>query len=267
MQLGCEAWGMEVGVFNQADWPALSLRQDLPDVAIFYGLEGNIPEIFREYRDNRRAAVYVDLGYWGRREGGRFTGYHKVVVNARHPTAYFRNVRGRRTVDRFARFKIQPKAGRYSQGMILLAGMGDKGAIAEGYDPEQWELETYQAIREVTDRPILYRPKPSWKTARPLPMMGYSPRTEEIPWPAISAVVTHHSNVAVEGLLEGIPTHCISGVASIFGGALSTRLVFPTVPSLEERLGWCQDIAYTQWSLLEMENGNCWRYLVDEQLL
>lgn len=249
------------------------LRQgvELPNVAVFYGLEGSMLDIFRHYRDTQRAAVYVDLGYWGRREGGRFTGYHKVVVNARHPTAYFR-ARRAGLPSRFDRFRIQPAPARYSQGLILLAGMGDKGALAEGRAPEEFERQMIEEIRRHTARPIMYRPKPSWKTSRPIGGTIHSPRDRDIPWPQISAVVTHHSNVAVEGLLEGLPTWCWSGVAApLAHQSLAnigvTEHGWATVPSIEERLAWCEDIAYTQWSVAEMASGACWRHLLDEELV
>lgn len=242
---------------------------DLPTVAVFYGLEGNIPEIFRHYRDTQRAAVYIDLGYWGRREGGRFTGFHKVVVNARHPTAYFR-ARRPGLPSRFDRFRIHPAPARYNvQGLILLAGMGDKGALAEGYQPESWERDTLERIRDICERPVMYRPKPSWKTARPIPGTIHSPRDRDIPWPQISAVVTHHSNVAVEALLEGIPTVCAGGVARQFSWSIEDLAGGnpAPLPSIEERLAWCEDIAYTQWSVAEMASGACWRHLLDEELI
>lgn len=253
-------------------WPFyVANKIELPPVAAFYGLEGNIPAIFRHYRDHRRAAVYVDLGYWGRREGGRFTGYHKVVVNARHPTAYFQRHRTDFCIDRFGRFEVPILPLRQSPGLILLAGMGDKGAIAEGFEPEQWERQVLTAIRAVTDRPVMYRPKPSWKEARPMPGTLYSQRHQDIPWPQVSAVVTHHSNVAVEALLNGIPTWCWGGVAAPharqFLEELARPLTFQEFPPNYVLRAWAQDIAYTQWSVAEIAAGRCWAHLLREELV
>lgn len=246
---------------------------ELPPVAAFYGLEGHIPEIFRHYRDHRRAAVYVDLGYWGRREGGRFDGYHKVVVNARHPTAYYRRHRNNVcTLERFDRFQVPIKPPRHSAGLILLAGMGDKGAIAEGFAPEEWERSIIAQIQRVTGRPILYRPKPSWKDAKPIGGTLPSFRNTDIPWPQVSACVTHHSNVAVEALLEGIPTWCWGGVASDLAhkdivNIGVTEHGWATVPPVCDRYEWARDIAYTQWSVAEIRAGHAWHHLMREELV
>jgi len=237
------------------------------DVAIFYGLEGKMPQIFADYRSQAKA-VYVDLGYWGRREGGRWSGYHKVSINDRHPTSYYR--KRQHDADRLERFGIQVKPWRKTGSHILLAGMGDKGSQAEGYPVEQWEREAITAIRQVTDRPILYRPKPSWKKAKPIVMAGvaYSaPHAREVEddlrdcW----AVVTHHSNVAIDGLVAGIPAFCWRGVATEMALQDLKRIETPMFP--DGREAWLRDIAYTQWSIAEMQSGAAWQHLKAEKLI
>jgi hypothetical protein len=238
------------------------------DVAVFYGLEGRLPQVFRDYQAKGRA-VYIDLGYWGRREGGRWTGYHKVAVNARHPTAYYR--RPSHPSGRFERFNvpIQLSEPRGRHAPILLCGMGDKAARAEGYAPETWERWAVNEIRRYTDRPIVYRPKPSWKRARPIEGCGYSPKTREIDaelrgaW----AVVTHHSNAAVEAVLAGVPVFCWYGVAADMGLRDLSRIESPRRPTLDERAQWAADIAYTQWSVAEMKAGAPWLHLRAEGIL
>jgi hypothetical protein len=237
------------------------------DCAVFYGLEGNTPQLFKDYAAHS-AAVYVDLGYWGRREGGRWTGYHKISVNSRHPNAYFRAIA--HPADRLARFKLTPKAWRTpsSSAHILLAGMGDKGARAEGYDPNQWEREAVEVLRQHTTRPILYRPKPSWKTAKPIAGTNYSAphaRELELDLRGCWAVVTHHSNVAVDALVEGIPSFCWAGVAREMSSQDLAQIETPFYPSDREQ--WLADIAYTQWSIAEMRSGAAWRHLKKENLV
>jgi hypothetical protein len=238
------------------------------DAAVFYGLEGRLPQVFRDYQAKGRA-VYVDLGYWGRREGGRWTGYHKVAVNARHPTAYYRTPRHH--AGRLARFNvaIKPLEVRARDAPILLCGMGDKAARAEGYAPEAWERWAINEIRRHTNRPILYRPKPSWKQARPLEGCAYSPKTREIEvelrhcW----AVVTHHSNAAVEAALAGVPVFCWYGVGADMGLRDLSRIESPHRPTYDERAQWAADIAYTQWSVAEMKAGAPWLHLRAEGIL
>lgn len=263
MARGIRQAGDIVTVRDEALYPG---EPDLnSDIAVFYGLEGNMRQIFKDHRRNF-AAVYVDLGYWGRREGGRWAGYHKVVVDARHPTAYYR--KPQHDFSRLLHFaSLQPAPWRKAGHHILVAGMGDKGAIAEGYQPEQWERWAIGQLQQHTRRPIVYRPKPSWKTARPIPGTIYSPRDRdaELELQNCWAVVTHHSNVAVDALVAGVPVFCWEGVAAALGSTDLSQIESPPMP--DGRDEWMADIAWTQWSVREMADGLAWRHLRLEGLV
>lgn len=233
------------------------------DVAIHYGFAEGLRRIFEQYRDEGRKAVYVDLGYWHRRKRTRFDGYHKLVLNSRHPTEYFQNKR--HAPDRFNRLgvKIAPwrKAGRH----IVVVGMSGKGALAEGFRPEQWERQTIAQLRELTDRPIIYRPKPNWQEARPIPGTIFQRGVElDEALRNCHAVVCHHSNVAVDAILAGVPAICPIGVASVMGGTDLTHIESPPMP--DGRHQWAADIAYTQYTMDEMISGEAWQYLKSEVL-
>lgn len=252
------------------DWPRYAGLgcAHLPDVAVFYGLEGCIPELFAYYRDFRRAAVYIDLGYWGRRDGGRWAGFHKVVVNARHPTAYFMDPE--RSGDRLERFGLEARPWRdpAKQGnVILLGGMGDKGAAAEGFEPEEWERQTLATIREHTELPVLYRPKPSWKDAKPIQGMGYSSKAEDINWGHLRACVSHHSNLAVDALAEGVGSFCWGGAGQPLSSQDLAQIENPPAVARDERQQLMANLAYCQWNVDEMRRGDVWRFLLEEGLL
>lgn len=233
------------------------------DIAVFYGLEGRTPKLFEDYKRTGKA-VYVDLGYWGRHHGGRWTGYHKVAVNSRHPTAYFQNRAhdGKRAA--VFRLSAQPWA---SGSRILIAGMGDKGARAERFEPEQWERAAIAEVRRHSAREIVYRPKPSWKAAKPIPGTSFSCRDEQIHkfLGTFHAIVTHHSNLAVDGLIEGVPVFTHEGVASAMGLQDLSKIENPYRP--EGRQQWLNDIAYTQFSVAEMAKGIAWRHLKEDGLV
>lgn len=263
---------MSEGIAKAGDFPAIVSERDYEpeapfqqfDCAVFYGLEGNNPRVFRDFAA-RSAAVYVDLGYWGRREGGRWAGYHKVSVNARHPNAYYRAVP--HPQDRFARFHVEHQPWTRRGRHILLAGMSDKGAMAEGFRPEEWERWAIAEIRKYSKRDIVYRPKPSWKAAKPIAGTLYSPGEREVvqDFRDCWAVVTHHSNVAIEALLAGIPAFCWGGLAVDMSLQDLSRIESPHYP--EGREQWAADIAYTQWSIAEMRVGLPWQHLKAEQLI
>lgn len=232
-------------------------------IAVFYGLEGNLPLIFKSFRENN-TAIYVDLGYWGRRDPGRWSGYHKVVVNARHPVAYYR----RSSLHNFSRihsFGVYPAPRVECNGDVLVAGMGDKGAKFEGFEVEVWERWAIGQIRQHTDRRIIYRPKPSWKKARPIEGVAYSDPAKPLDLTHISTVVTHHSNVAVDAIVKGIPCICIGGVASdMSSDKFETIDDAANLPDRDQRWCWMNDIAHTQWNVDEMARGLPWRHLIHE---
>lgn len=263
MKAGIERVGDRVRV-------ASSLRYTRPeaDVAVFYGLAGRLHRVLREYGDHpKRKALYIDLGYWGRKEGGRFSGYHKISLDDRHPTAYFQaRKHDASRADRFD-LKVQPwkKGGKH----ILLIGMGPKGARAEGFAPREWEREALKRIRAVTKRPVIYRPKPNWENAPPIPGCEFDDPRRATPLEALlrdcHAVVSHHSNACVEALLAGVPIFTEEGVASPMGLSDLAEIERPIFPA--GRRQWANDIAWCQWSVAEMAEGLPWRHLKDEGLI
>jgi hypothetical protein len=246
------------------------------DVALFYGFDGSrnstIYKAFNDYKAAGGKAVYIDLGYFNdRMKDGRY-GYHRFSVNARHPTAYFQ--KERHPGDRFAVHgrKIEPwkrGAGRN----ILVCGMSRKCAEFEGFQFEEWERKAIGALRLVTDRPIVYRPKPVRVREQPPPPIkgvGYSnPRTTGIQAELRNAwaVVSHHSNAGIDGLLVGVPSFSDEGVATALGHTDVSLIEQPRQPSDEERRQFAWDVAYTQFHIDEMASGLAWRHLKNEGLV
>ena len=235
------------------------------DVAVFYGFEKNMPRIMREYVAAGRRVVFVDLGYWGRRRGGRWGGFHKIAIDGRHPTEQIR--KAKYPHDRLRAFNIRCKPYRKTGKHILVAGMSGRAAESVGLAPGAWEAQAIATLRQHTDRPILYRPKPSWKEAQPIPGSIWSAPAQPLDsvlrdaW----AVVSHHSNVAIDGLIEGIPAFCEDGPATLMGQNNLAKIERPIYPDGREQ--WLANLAYCQWNVVEMENGTAWRHLKHAGLL
>lgn len=234
------------------------------DIALFYGLAEGLRRVLDDYVSADRKAVYIDLGYWGRRKKSRYDGFHKMSVNGRHPTAYFQ--KRIHPADRFERLGVPILPWRESGRHIIVAGMSGKGAYAEGHAPEQWERETIARLRQLTRRPIVYRPKPNYLTARPIPGSIFQrdvPLEEALI--GAHAVVCHHSNVAVDAILAGVPAFCAKGVAMPMCAPDLSMIEHPAMPDGREQ--WAADLAYTQWSVEEMKLGRAWSYLRSEGIL
>lgn len=265
---------MFAGIKIVGDRPRLLMegdyREPLHDVAVFYGFTQTLRRVMADYIAAGRKAVYIDLGYWGR-EG--LQGHHKIVVNARHPTDYFQA--RRHDGKRRAALGIEVKPWRERGKHILLAGMGAKAAEAEGKTPESFERDAITWIKAHSDRPIVYRPKPSWVQSRPIagtafswggtPRPGYATEHINTVLHGCHAVVTHHSNVAVEAIAAGVPAFCWKGVAQPMASQRIEDIETPAMPDGREQ--WVNAITYTQWNIAEMSAGLPWRHLKQEGLL
>lgn len=229
------------------------------DVAIAYGWN-TWHQAFEAYRAAGRHFVYIDLGFWGRKpKGRRLEGYHKVVVDAWHDEAF----RVGNPPDRYAASgpPVQPFRIDDGRRYIVVAGMSAKSARTHGLQPEEWERWAIREIRRHTDRPIVYRPKPSWADATVLPGAGYSPPSETTAsiLGRAYAVVTHHSNLAVDAVIAGVPVFAKTGVAAAVSMRALEEIDNPPFP--DDRRPWLADVAYCQWTPAEMEAGLCWRHI------
>jgi len=225
------------------------------DIAIGYGWA--FPDVLMRYPQ----FVHVDLGWWGRKPLGDPTGgFHKVAVNARDPSAYFRSGMPR---DRFSHFMLSVKPWRTEGTHVLLAGTSAKSAATRGMTAFEWELKAQAQIRRFTNRPITFRPKPSFAGARPLDGCLYSPPHQSLDdalkdcW----AIVTLHSNVAVDGLVAGIPAFGGEGIAQAVSSGDLGELEMPRFP--QDRIEILSDLAYSQFTPDEMASGACLKHLFE----
>lgn len=221
--------------------------------------------MFEAYRKTGRHYVYVDLGYWARkRSRNDYAGYHKAVVDARHATKYFRRARpGDRLIG-------VPRLEPWKNGggpHIIVAGMSAKGAAASGLRPLEWETATIARLRELTTRRIIYRPKPSWRDARPLPGALFSPGTQPIAevLREAHALVTYHSNAAIDALAAGIPVHAADGLASVMSMPSLDCIEAP--PRDGDRGQFFADVGYCHWTVPEMADGTMWGQMREDGLL
>jgi hypothetical protein len=240
-------------------------RQPDADIAIFYGLSDGLSRVFTDYRARGKTVLFVDLGYWMRRKRTRWDGYHKVCINSRHPTAYFQDKP--RDRSRFASLDIPgPQPWRAKGRHIIVAGMSAKASAAEHMSPESWERAAVVKLRRLTSRPIIYRPKPNWLGARRIPgtmMDALTPLDQALR--GCHAVVTHHSNVAVDALMAGVPCFTEGGAASVLSGRDLSQIETPPMPDGREQ--WARDLAFVQWNMNEMADGTMWRHFRDEGVI
>jgi hypothetical protein len=188
--------------------------------------------------------VYADLGYWGREQ------YYRFAVNGWSP-----QVRTDLSADRFNRLGLEIRPWRTEGRQIIVAGSTEKACRDHGLGYMQWETAMCHRLAGL-GIPVVYRPKPNDRQARPIPGFGFDQRPIGDALQAAHLWVTHHSNSALDALVAGVPVHCETGAASQFSAPLSAD-----PPLLEGREQFLTGVAWLQWTLDEMRSGECWAHL------
>lgn len=255
---GAKTAGDTVDVFYDYDYSPGHMYNY--DTAMLWGFVTTCQNIMKGYREAGKVAVYLDLAYWKRDR------HYKVSVNDRHPTAYFQKVAHGDL--RRKRFGLEPKMYNSGQSAILLAGMSEKAAWVIGEAMGAWEQKTIAALRQHTGRQIIYRPK-----RHDAPALAGTEFCNPRITPLESvleksfAVVTHHSNVAVDGLIAGVPAFVEEGAAAPMALTDFSKIETPYFPNGHDREQWLNDLAYCQWSVDELKSGTCWAHLKQEGLV
>lgn len=143
-------------------------------------------------------------------------------------------------------------------GPVLVAGIGRKARVQYGEAVvARWEAEQI-ARAQATGRPVLYRHKvPGLAIPRGTVAASRAPIDQALA--GLSAVITYHSNVAVDAIRMGIPTICQDGAAKAVSA--STWPVDappqPLLPAVRDR--FLRNLAWFQWA--PSEASACWTFL------
>jgi hypothetical protein len=168
--------------------------------------------------------------------------------------------------DRWDRFGMSPAPWRRRGEQIVFAGSSAK--YHEFYqlaDPTMYAKKVRGWIRERDqERLIVYRPKPSWRDAKPVVGMEYSTSAQSMTecLQGAHVMVTHGSNACFEAVMAGVP--CIvlgDAVAKPISSTSLDELDAPRLATDDERSQWLANLAYLQWNLREMASGEMWANL------
>lgn len=228
------------------------------DVAVMVGVKSR--ETFRANRDAGRSVIMVDKGYSRHRlPGEKDWEYWRVSVDAHHPTSHIMDFRDTRRV---AKMGVGLKPWRTWGKHIIIAGSSAK--YHDFYNlphPTEYAEQLVERIREMTDRPIMYRPKPSWKEAKPIRGTLWSGNDQHIDRALIGAwaLVTHGSNACFEAVCAGVPCVVLgNAVARPISSASLDSVESPRLAPEAERRRWLCGLSYCQWTMDEFASGEAW---------
>lgn len=203
--------------------------------------------------------IMLDKGYVRtRRPDARVWEYWRVSVGAHHPT-HTTLMRRKMPSDRIDQLGLQVRPWRSRGFTVLIAGSSAKYHTFYGLpDPDVYYRDLVERLRRLTDRQLIYRPKPSFKDAKRIKPAEFSTGDESIDQALEGAwaLVTHGSNACYEAAALGIPSIVLGdGIAAPIS---SRSLDEIDNPLLGKREQWLSNLAYHQWSEPEMQSGEAW---------
>ena len=129
---------------------------------------------------------------------------------------------------------------------------------------QTWVYDSIKLIRQHTNRKIIVRPHPR----SPIPGIQHEFKNVELQTPTqiphtyddfdfdpikAYAVVNWSSNPATQAVIQGIPVFV--GPDSLAFDVGNTNLAGINAPLMPDRTQWLNDLAYTEWTLEEIEQG------------
>ncbi len=244
-----------------ADGDYLRFQGPTPDtdVVCAFGVKGKSRQIVAEHMAMGRAALLFDKGYTRQKGEGGHTEYSRITVNGFSPARYM--LQQKRSSDRFDRLAITLEPRKKKGGHILLCLSSEKYHAFHKLDPcELWASRMIGQIAKLTDRQLVFRPKPSMGMG-PLPGAAFSPASQTMNQAlrGCFCVVTHGATSAMDAVFAGIPAIALGDcVASPVSGKTLDSVADPFWPTDEERAAWAHAMAYTQWTTNEMRSGEAW---------
>lgn len=231
------------------------------DVAAFWGVKSR--DCFHAHKKARVQVLMLDKGYIRPKlpVPVRDYQYCRVAVGAHHPTRYLMSMDC--PADRFLRLGIEIQPWRADGDHVVIAGSSEKYHRFHGLDhPTLWAKVV---VKELGDaRPIVYRPKPSWKNKRPIAGTVYSVETPRIDFdlPGAWAMVTHGSNSCFEALVSGIPSIVLGdGITRPISSTSLNEIAAPRLAAEHERKTLLSNLAYCQWTVSELRSGAAWPHI------
>ena len=245
---------------DKAEIRRLSANNNLSDCDVAFMVGVKSKRLFEQCVDQGITPVMMDKGYIrSRAEGSRVWEYWRVSVGAHHPTKIM--AWQTEPSDRWDSLGVKLEPWKKKGSHILLAGSSAKYHNFYNLpDPTEWAQGVVDQIREYSDLPIIYRPKPSWKEAVPIAGTSFTENraiTQDLE--NAHCMITHGSNACFEALTMGIP--CI-----VLGDGVGRLISRDTVAGVNdlirpEREQFFANLAYYQWTEKEMMAGHAWAFM------
>lgn len=197
-----------------------------------YGLKRGTIETYKQ----SKSFIYIDKGYYfPSNHPYNFSGYYRVCFNS-----LIYNGEGNYNLDRFSKFKYTLHPWKKDGRHVIFCPILSIPAQFYNIDVDNWTRQMYNKIQRYTDRPIIVSTKANKVNAKQYFKNAH-------------CLITFNSNIMVEALIEGVPII-----------SLSPDRPIGSIEEIENPIYDRQilaNLAYQQWTLAQMESGQCWHEL------
>ena len=224
---------------------------------LFNGRMAGNQAIWETCQREERPCIVLEVG--GIKRGTTW----KVALNGINRDAYF-GPTGHNS-DRAKQLGLVVKPWRTEGKYILICGQHDKSLQWQGMPRmSNWFLDTYDQIRKVTDRPILFRPHPRCRLEHIERGLRHVERQEphqikgtyddfDMGFDNVWATVSWSSNPAIHSVIEGVPA--FTGPSSLAFDVALQNLQQIEDPLYCDRTQWLNDYAHTEYTIEEISQG------------
>ena len=233
-------------------------RVEDTDWLVLFGIGGVALRIHEAYRAAGIPVIYIDKGYFRNR------GLFRVSVREHQPLAYFGK---NRPHGRIEGVRVAPYCGgKY----ILFDGASNKFCLWKGLgDWQEWGESVVAKIREHSDWPIIYRPRPRHhhETRKPIGIDGaeLSIGSLEDDLARSRLCVSFGGNIALDALMAGVPHFAIGdSPARPLSETRWDRLEQLRKPDEADRLQWLADLSYCNFTVEEFASGMAWANIKEQ---
>ena len=152
--------------------------------------------------------------------------------------------------DRFKQWGVQPKPYTRGSKILICPSSPTMTRWITGKTVERWVEDTVAELKQYTDRPIdvRYKPRRNGTSGPAAALIPFAEQAQDT-----HCVVTCISLCAVEAQLLGIATIC--DVQSFAADISSTKLSEIENPLQTDTQQWFNNLAYSQFTHSEIENG------------
>ena len=233
--------------------PVTEVEYDNPEPIIFRSIAKK--EMINYRLKHGLDFYYMDTGYFGNDKGPKNESGKKYWVRIVKNGLQHNEIIDR-PMDRWAKhFNYPIKQQKPGTGHhILLVLPSEKPCKFYDLNLDQWTEQTINEIKKYTDRPIVIRAK----ARREVRLNNTIYEQLE----KCHAMVTFQSIAAVESVMYGVPAFTLAPTAAdpVCDKDLS-KLETPTLYNKAILRKWVNHLAYCQFHVRELLNGDAWRIL------